>query len=328
MCGALISRRRQTWSMWSSVGSGPRWTIRSKPNSFTPSAVSAMSSGRGNKRSIAGQLVLLFSVSAAVLLTSALGMCYWLVVRHGVEEDNAALSDKLALIRQDIRQSTPATAIGMQVATGAREHSTYWIRLLDGSGRLVTETPNMAGSLPQRVFSPPAHNANGPPRPRAYRAGSHVFALVSVRDQVNGTPYVIQLAQDRSVDEAFQREFGILFFTVLALSILACMAIARTATRRGLRPLIEMTASLQRIGPTHLSERVAPARWPLELQPLAEAFDQMLNRLEESFTRLSQFSGDLAHELRTPIGNILGEAQVSLTRERTPVDYQHTIESI
>ena len=71
----------------------------------------------------------------------------------------------------------------------------------------------------------------------------------------------------------------------------------------------------------------APAGWPRELQPLAIAFDAMLARLEDSFTRLSQFSADLAHELRTPVANIMGEGQVALTRERTPSEYREVIES-
>src|SRR5207247_9755691 len=93
------------------------------------------------------------------------------------------------------------------------------------------------------------------------------------------------------------------------------------------RPLGEMTRSLERAGPTHLNERVARTCWPRELQPLAIAFDEMLERLEDSVTRLSQFSADLAHELRTPITNMLGEAQVALTRDRTPDEYREVIES-
>ncbi|PZR76701.1 MAG: two-component sensor histidine kinase, partial [Chthoniobacterales bacterium] len=81
------------------------------------------------------------------------------------------------------------------------------------------------------------------------------------------------------------------------------------------------------IGPTHLNERIAPTRWPRELQPLARAFDDMLHRLEDSFTRLSQFSADLAHELRTPIANIRGEAEVALTRPRASAEYREVVES-
>jgi two-component system heavy metal sensor histidine kinase CusS len=60
---------------------------------------------------------------------------------------------------------------------------------------------------------------------------------------------------------------------------------------------------------------------------MAHAFDHSLERLEESFTRLSQFSADLAHELRTPVANILGEAEVSVTRERSSEEYRETLES-
>jgi two-component system heavy metal sensor histidine kinase CusS len=88
-----------------------------------------------------------------------------------------------------------------------------------------------------------------------------------------------------------------------------------------------MKRSLERIGPTHLNERVASANWPRELQPMAIAFDEMLKRLDDSFTRLSQFSADLAHELRTPIANMLGEAQVALSRDRGSAEYRETIES-
>jgi two-component system heavy metal sensor histidine kinase CusS len=53
----------------------------------------------------------------------------------------------------------------------------------------------------------------------------------------------------------------------------------------------------------------------------------MLKRLDDSFTRLSQFSADLAHELRTPIANMMGEAQVALSRDRSPGEYREIIES-
>jgi two-component system heavy metal sensor histidine kinase CusS len=154
-----------------------------------------------------------------------------------------------------------------------------------------------------------------------------LFSLVTTIEEANGQPYTIQVAQDRSTDDQFTKEFGALLAVVLAFGILASTAIAIVVTKRGLRPLAEMTHSFERVGPTHLSERVPPARWPRELRPLAVAFDEMLDRLEDSFTRLSQFSADLAHELRTPITNILGEAQVTLTRARTADEYREVIES-
>jgi two-component system heavy metal sensor histidine kinase CusS len=88
-----------------------------------------------------------------------------------------------------------------------------------------------------------------------------------------------------------------------------------------------MTRALKRVGPKQLHERVTAVGWPRELQPLAVAFDDMLGRLEDLFVRLSQFSADIAHELRTPIGNIRGEAEVALTRPRSADEYREVIES-
>lgn len=157
--------------------------------------------------------------------------------------------------------------------------------------------------------------------------GARLFSLVAFDEKWNGQAYTLQVAQDRSSDEQVERNFAVLFVVVLSGGVLASALIAIIVTRRGLQPLREMAQSLGGIGPDQLKERIGSAGWPRELQPLAIAFDQMLERLDDSFTRLSQFSADLAHELRTPIANMLGEAQVALTRERKATEYRETIES-
>ncbi|MBU6473898.1 MAG: heavy metal sensor histidine kinase, partial [Alphaproteobacteria bacterium] len=67
--------------------------------------------------------------------------------------------------------------------------------------------------------------------------------------------------------------------------------------------------------------------WPAELEGLVSVFNAMLARLEEAFARLSRFSADLAHELRTPLGNLSGELEVSLMRPRSAEEYRATLES-
>src|SRR5438477_2281757 len=90
--------------MWSFDDCGPKSMTHSKRNSFTPFAVQVMSSNRAEPRSIATQLVLLFTLSAALLLSCGLGIFYWIVVRHAFEEDNAVFADKLSAIRADLKQ--------------------------------------------------------------------------------------------------------------------------------------------------------------------------------------------------------------------------------
>jgi two-component system, OmpR family, heavy metal sensor histidine kinase CusS len=285
-----------------------------------------MSSRRTEPRSIASQLILLFTLAAALLLACGLGVFYWLVVRHALAEDNVVLADKISTLSADFTESGPKLFAEELKAGRADRHAPYWTRMLDSQGRTSAETPGMDRLLPPGVF--PAPQKSGLFfSPKNYRARRKLFSLVTINQESIGETYTIQLAQDRSSDEQVEKNFGYLLIVVLLGSILASTLIAITVTKRGLRPLGEMAQSVRRIEPAHLKERVAPAGWPRELQPLAIAFDEMLNRLDESFTRLSQFSADLAHELRTPITNMLGEAQVALTRDRTPAEYRETIES-
>jgi len=97
--------------------------------------------------------------------------------------------------------------------------------------------------------------------------------------------------------------------------------------RKGLKPLKEIAQATEQITASQLHERVVPDGWPVELASLARSFDRMLDRLEDSFKRLSQFSADLAHELRTPINNLRGEAGVALSQPRTSEEYRLTLES-
>ena len=287
-----------------------------------------MFSKRSEPRSIATQLVFLFTLCAALLLTCSLGAFYWIVVRHAFEEDNAVLSDKIAAVRTELRQPDGISVVDRELKNRrSGEPAVHWVRLLDSDGNVVAETPGMTELLPPNVFTllPESTSASRPPKD--FRAGKKLFSLVATTESIEGRRFVLQVAQDRSADERFRKEFGALLVLVLALGFIASALVAITVTRRGLSPLAKMRRMFERVQPAHLSERVEPARWPIELRPLADSFDAMLARLEDSFTRLSQFSADLAHELRTPVGNMLGEAQVALSRDRKPDEYRNVIES-
>lgn len=279
-----------------------------------------------NPRSIASQLILLFTLAAALLLACGLGVFYWIVVRHAFAEDNAVLADKVDGLQTSFEQRGGLAAVAAEIdAAGSRQRAPFMVRVLDPAGATIGQTTGMETLLPVNIFPPVASLETA--APSEHFVAGKLFALTTRHAHAGGQQFTIQVAQDRSSDEQVERKFGILVLVVLSGSILASILIAIPVTRRGLRPLEEMKRSLERTGPTHLNERVAPANWPRELQPLAIAFDEMLKRLDDSFTRLSQFSADLAHELRTPIANMLGEAQVALSRDRSAAEYRETIES-
>jgi two-component system heavy metal sensor histidine kinase CusS len=97
--------------------------------------------------------------------------------------------------------------------------------------------------------------------------------------------------------------------------------------RHGIRPVEEIAAIARRITSTNLRERIGSEGYPSELASLAGTFNEMLERLEESFERISRFTADIAHDLRTPVNNIRGEAEVALARPRTADEYRGVLES-
>jgi two-component system heavy metal sensor histidine kinase CusS len=112
----------------------------------------------------------------------------------------------------------------------------------------------------------------------------------------------------------------------MATSVLFPLVGYRIA-RHGIRPVEEIAATARRITSMNLRERIESESYPLELASLAGTFNEMLERLEESFDRISRFSADIAHDLRTPVNNIRGEAEVALARLRTVDEYRDVLES-
>ncbi|ARJ44415.1 two-component sensor histidine kinase (plasmid) [Pantoea alhagi] len=97
------------------------------------------------------------------------------------------------------------------------------------------------------------------------------------------------------------------------------------ATRIGLRPLNEISRLSSAITVNNLGERLPVDKLPAELMPTVAEFNNMLERLEDSFRRLAEFSSDIAHELRTPVSNMMMQTQVALSRERNAASYRETL---
>src|SRR5204863_10019333 len=101
-----------------------------------------MSSKPAEPRSIASQLVVLFTLAAAFLLCCGLGALYWIVVRHAFEEDNEVLADKVAAVRADLRTPGGVNVVTEELKNArAGERVTYWVRLHDSADRTPAETP-------------------------------------------------------------------------------------------------------------------------------------------------------------------------------------------
>jgi two-component system heavy metal sensor histidine kinase CusS len=111
------------------------------------------------------------------------------------------------------------------------------------------------------------------------------------------------------------------------IGMLAATLLAWYVLRRALRPVRAIAERAAQISPASLSVRLDSDAAPVELRQLTHAFNAMLDRLADGYQRLSQFSADLAHEIRTPIGALIGQTQVTLAKPREPDEYQQLLES-
>jgi two-component system heavy metal sensor histidine kinase CusS len=122
-------------------------------------------------------------------------------------------------------------------------------------------------------------------------------------------------------------EFRQRIYLAVTLAFLITALLGYVLLRRGLRPLRRMAAHAADITPARLDSRVDADDTPVELQQLSDAYNAMLDRLANGYQRLTQFSADLAHEIRTPVGSLMGHCQVALRQARSADEYQALLAS-
>lgn len=202
------------------------------------------------------------------------------------------------------------------------------ILIMDLAGNAILESPvDGYGANKRSVFElyDPAHSAIG--KDWTSISGEK-YRLMQRRLSGPGGDIILVIGINRSVEEAeiletFQQTLIWATICALIVSTLLGWAIARRSTRS----LSRLVAVVSEISATNLHRRVRDETWPEELKPLAKEFDELLSRLEASFGRIERFSADIAHELRTPLHILRGEAEMALIKSTTKEEYRACIES-
>jgi two-component system, OmpR family, heavy metal sensor histidine kinase CusS len=152
-------------------------------------------------------------------------------------------------------------------------------------------------------------------------SGIHGAAFVADGDTVD-----FYLSMDRRQDATLLA--GFIKATVFALPLLLLVVAtgAGLIARTGLAPLRRFIRLAASIGAKSLNQRVSTAGLPRELADLATEFNGMLGRIDEDYRQLQDFSGDLAHEMRTPVATLLGRTQVALSQDRSAAELRAVLE--
>lgn len=298
--------------------------------------------------SISRRLTLFYVATTAVVLLLAAAYLYWTQVSNLEREDNDFLITKIQDCRRVLQERPKDTALlinEVQVEAAA-SLIRYYVGVVDEKGGVLLETAGMSNQLSQAAFPAPVGPNELPKRGTVWNAPTgESFLLMTAKarsgvkpggadkgaaDLVgaqSAAPVALRMALDVSAEEALIRGYRRKLLAVVVLGCSLSWVAGAFLTRRGLKPLESITRATERVSASHLHNRIVASGWPIELTALAASFDRMLERLEDSFTRLSQFSADLAHELRTPINNLRGEAGVALSKARTADEYRRTLES-
>jgi two-component system heavy metal sensor histidine kinase CusS len=282
--------------------------------------------------SITAKLVALYTLSASILLASGMMFLYRVLVRNLDVLAAQFAADEIHDIRAALQERPEDRQVLESQVNFERTdlYPGYLARVTDEQGHILIETRGMSDVVPESAFPQSGvGGATGSPGKWKSPDGKS-YLLVSAwvpAGRARKQRRLVQLALDMTQEDAVIANFGREAAIVVALGILLSAVAGVTVARIGMRPLADITRATQSIHPAQLHERLDATQWPQELVSLASAFDEMLSRLEDSFARLSQFSADLAHELRTPINNLMGEVEVALSRDRSVDEYRRILES-
>ena len=266
---------------------------------------------------------------ALVVFTTA--SLYFVLVTELEKSTDLFLADKVHVLRTMLRDR-PDDWDGLreeiELESAARRYQQFYIRLLDERDVPLLTTPGMAEQLDLSQLT--AQTQSRPERAEDMKGrNGQLFFVMSAAAAVGGSARTdtVQIAIDISQQEALLARYRHWFWLILLGTLATFPLVGYQIARRGIRPVREMGATARHISSTNLHERIQPEGYPSELASLAATFNKMLDGLEESFERISRFSADIAHDLRTPVNNIRGEAEVALARARTIDEYREVLGS-
>lgn len=281
--------------------------------------------------SLTTRISLLFAGAASLVLLITGFFLTQVVEGHFRQEDRVELTGKLELIQNLFKHAYRQKRLDLlprQLDDALVGHPGLSVIVTSVAGEVWFTTP--AADFPRALLHDcQAQSKNCAPGALQEwtQAGKNYRSMAVTISTGSDKPYTVIVAQDIQHHEDFMSKFGAVLVIAITLAAFATAALGWIAARWGLSPLREVTNMVAGISAERLSDRLPVTGLPTELKPLAIAFNAMLTRLDDSFRRLSEFSANIAHELRTPISNLMTQTQVALSSARGKDEYKEILYS-
>lgn len=272
---------------------------------------------------ISFRIAIIFTLSTVVILMIMGLVIHQLVMHHFETQDRTQLEGKIQLLHNLLEQNpSNSQALNLYLKDALVGHHDLIVQIERPTGQIIfSSAPAIINSqsLIKSKYNP---WVEWKIENKTYRG--LIYNKASDQNNSISTAQII-VGVDTSEHIHFLNEFRRQLLYIGIIGTICLMLLGWFAAWRGLRPVQKMAKVAEGISAQHLSERLEVDKTPTELKSLAIAFNDMLDRLETAVGKLSDFSSDLAHEMRTPINNLMTQTQVCLSRTRDITTYQEIL---
>jgi heavy metal sensor kinase len=280
------------------------------------------------KPSIGSRLTLWYlAIFAAAQLL--FGVAMWVALRqelYTVADDalKAQIEDLTNFLKSQKKKNMTVTKLREEASEAYDlEHSGDFLQIYDEDGNWIFRAPALVNR-----FAPAAPAAITRPSFRNVEFASQPFRFITQRIEVNGRFYTVQTGVPTGQIIATLALFRRYLLMFAPLLLLAAASGGYWLSRKALSPVDALTRTARGISGSNLGERLEKLTTGDELQRLSDTLNEMLARIEGAFLRITQFTADASHELRTPISLIRTEAEIVLRKSRRDAEYREALRHI
>ncbi len=281
-------------------------------------------------------LALRLTVSIGAVITVVLLAFGWMVERsinsHFIQQDVDELNAVVQSLTQSLSEplaSQEPDALTRRLAAAISGHHNAQFRVSDTHGKVIYATPN--SELDGFTRLAPSTGTITIDSVKIWRDKGQTYrgAVVQLMEGglQNGEPLTLAVATSINFHLHYLESFRSYLKVITVAACLIAILATWLAVYQGHAPIRRISREIRRIKSDQLFIRLVPSTVPVELTELAVSFNDMLDRIEDGFQRLSNFSADIAHELRTPITNLKTQTEVVLSQSRDLEQYREILYS-
>lgn len=278
--------------------------------------------------SLLRRLTLAFALAAGLVFALTGAYLYRSLSAELQRRDDIEISGKLSQFLQLVRLSGSTSVVRANPA-GFHEvllsHPGVYLGIYDGQNEPLVEHTDKPG----RTLKGLVTETYPIGKPYACSPEGIGLSRCIVADErlPSGELVHVSLVRTAADRQSLLESYRVDIWFAVAVGAILVGALGYAVARRGLCPVKSIGRQTSTIEAHNLNERLDIRGGPVELRELAVSVNRMLDRLERAFVRLSQFSSDLAHDMRTPLANIISSSQITLSRARTADEYEALIDS-